>query len=125
MRLSRLWMAGWRTLMKTRKTFLDSTEIIVRIRGTIDLIAKQLDLIIAPQAKTEKFLSVSTPIEVKGPLDDFKTNATAGGLAMTMVRWYYGLIYVPWKWLTGQRFPADGIETCFNAFDLETVEPAR
>jgi uncharacterized protein involved in outer membrane biogenesis len=112
-------------VMKTHKTFLDSTEIIVHIRGTIDLIAKQLDLIIAPQAKTEKFLSVSTPIEVKGPLDDFKTSATAGGLAMTMVRWYYGLIYVPWKWLTGQRFPADGIETCFNAFDLETVEPAR
>ena len=112
-------------VMKSHKTFLDSTEIIVHIRGTIDLIAKQLDLIVAPQAKMEKFLSVSTPIEVNGPFDDFNTSVTAGGLAMTMVRWYYGLIYVPWKWLTGERFPADGIETCFKAFDLETVEPAR
>jgi hypothetical protein len=32
-----------------------------------------------------------------------------------MLRWYYNLIYVPFKWLTGERFPAHGIETCFNA----------
>ena len=105
-------------VMKTSETFLDSTDIIVRVRGTIDLIARQLDLLIAPQAKLEKFLSISSPIRVRGPFNDFNTGATAGGLAMTMVRWYYGLIYVPWKWLTGDRFPADGIETCLNAVDL-------
>jgi uncharacterized protein involved in outer membrane biogenesis len=112
-------------VMKTKKSFLDSTEIIVRIRGTIDLIARQLDLLAAPQAKLEKFLSVSTPIAVKGPFDNIKARTTVGGLAMTMVRWYYGLIYVPWKWLTGESFPADGIETCLNAFDLEVVEATR
>jgi hypothetical protein len=36
-----------------------------------------------------------------------------------MFRWYYGLIYVPWKWLTGERFPADGIATCYKAMDWE------
>ena len=25
------------------------------------------------------------------------------------------LFYVPYKWLTGGRFPADGTATCFNA----------
>jgi hypothetical protein len=26
---------------------------------------------------------------------------------MTMIRWYYGLIYMPWKWLTGEQFPSE------------------
>jgi len=42
-----------------------------------------------------------------------------GGFVTTMLRWYYGLIYVPWKWLTGERFPADGMATCFNAMDWD------
>ena len=29
------------------------------------------------------------------------------------------LIYVPFKWLTGERFPSDGLPTCFKAMDWE------
>jgi hypothetical protein len=104
-------------VLKSKNSFLDSTDIIVRVRGEIDLDAQQLDLLAVPQAKTERFLSVSTPIEVKGPYDSFTVAAAPGGFLMTMVRWYYGLIYVPWKWVTGERFPADGIETCYKAMD--------
>jgi uncharacterized protein involved in outer membrane biogenesis len=112
-------------VMTSKETFLDSTEIIVRARGEIDLANRQLDLLAAPQAKMEKFLSVSTPIEVTGPFDDFSVGVAKGGFVMTMIRWYYGLIYVPWKWLTGERFPADGIETCFRAMDWEIPTEAR
>ena len=42
-----------------------------------------------------------------------------GGFLGTLFRWYMSLIYVPFKWLTGERFPADGLETCFNELDLE------
>ena len=42
-----------------------------------------------------------------------------GSLVATLARWYYGVIYVPWKWLTGERFPADGIVTCYNALEWE------
>jgi uncharacterized protein involved in outer membrane biogenesis len=106
-------------VMKSKNTFLDSTEIIVRARGDIDLVNRQLDLMVAPQAKLEKFLSVSTPIAVTGPFDDFKAGVAPGGFLVTMFRWYYGLIYVPWKWLTGERFPADGIATCYRAMEWE------
>jgi len=109
-------------VMTSRETFLDSTEIIVRARGDIDLSNRQLDMLAVPQAKTEKFLSISTPIQVKGSFDDYSVGVASGGFVMTMLRWYYGLIYVPWKWLTGERFPADGIATCFNAMDWELPE---
>jgi hypothetical protein len=112
-------------VMTSKETFLDSTEIIVRARGEIDLANRQLDLLTVPQAKMEKFLSVSTPIEVTGPFDDFKVGVATGGFIKTLIRWYYGLIYVPWKWLTGERFPADGIATCYKAMDWELPTEAR
>ncbi|MCX2980248.1 AsmA family protein [Halieaceae bacterium IMCC14734] len=112
-------------LVTSKNSFLDSTDIIVRVRGDVDLGREELDLLAVPQAKTERFLSVSAPIEVKGGFDDFTVALAPGSFFMTMTRWYYGLIYVPWKWLTGDRFPEDGIETCFNAIDWELPETMK
>ena len=106
-------------IMTSTNTFLDSTDVIVRARGTIDLGQRQLDLLVVPQAKSEKFFSASAPLQVTGPLDDFIVEVAPGELLVTLVRWYYSLIYVPWKWVSGERFPADGIVTCYKAFDLE------
>jgi uncharacterized protein involved in outer membrane biogenesis len=111
-------------VMQNKELLLDSTDVIVRGRGSIDLGRQELDLLFAPQAKLEKFLSVSTPIAVTGPFNDFQVGVATGGFVATMLRWYYGLIYVPWKWLTGERFPADGLETCFNAMDWELTDEA-
>ncbi len=98
---------------------LDTTDVIVRGRGEIDIAGQSLDIIVSPQAKREKFLSMSTPVAITGPLNDFRVGVTRVGLAATLFRWYMGLIYVPFKWLTGERFPADGLTTCFNATDWE------
>ena len=106
-------------VMKSKNTFLDTTDIIIRARGDIDLAKRQLDLLIAPQAKREKFLSISTPIAVTGPFNDYQVGVAPGGFLTTMFRWYYGLIYVPWKWLTGERYPPDGISTCYSAMDWD------
>jgi len=106
--------------MNAKSAFLDSTEVIVRAKGEIDLASRQLDLLVAPQAKTEKFLSVSTPLAVTGPFDDFQVGIGPGGFVTTVFRWYYGLIYVPWKWITGERFPPDGIATCYKAMGWES-----
>ena len=112
-------------VMNSKSTFLDSTEVIIRARGNIDLANRELDLLIAPQSKREKFLSVSTPIAVTGPFSDFSVGVAPGGFLTTMFRWYYGLIYVPWKWLTGERFPPGGIATCYKAMDWELPENAE
>ena len=106
-------------IMNSKEILLDSTDIIVRARGNIDLVNRELDLFIAPQSKREKFLSVSAPLEVEGPFEDFDVDLAPGGVLMTIVRWYYNLIYVPWKWITGERFPDDGIATCFGVVGRE------
>lgn len=106
-------------IMASKNTFLDSTDVIVRARGDIDLVNRKLDLWAAPQAKREKFLSVQTPIVVTGPFENPDINSAPGGFIFTMLRWYYNLIYVPFKWLTGERFPTHGVDTCFNAMGWE------
>jgi len=109
-------------VMNSKSTFLDSTEVIIRARGDIDLANRELDLLIAPQSKREKFLSVSTPIAVTGPFSDFSVGVAPGGFLTTMFRWYYGLIYVPWKWLTGERFPPDEKPRLSNnIFDIDNI----
>ena len=42
-------------VLKSKKILLDSTDVIVRGRGSIDIDAQELDLSFAPQAKLEKF----------------------------------------------------------------------
>ncbi len=59
------------------------------------------------------------PVMVTGPFDDFQIGVEPGGLFATVMKWWMNLIYVPYKWLTGERFPADGTSTCFNAMDWE------
>jgi hypothetical protein len=76
-------------------------------------------MIVAPQAKREKFFSISTPVAITGTWDDFRVGVAKGGFTTTLFRWYLAIIYVPFKWLSGERFPADGLATCFNATDWE------
>jgi len=106
-------------VMETGTMLLDSTDTIIRGRGKIDLKEDQLELLVAPQAKREKFLSMSTPVMVTGPFDDFEIGIKPGGLFGMAMKWWMSLIYVPFKWLTGDPFPADGASTCFKAMDWD------
>ena len=112
-------------LMKSRTTLLDTTDTVIRGRGTIDLKNEQLDLRVWPQAKREKFFSVSTPVSMTGPFDDFQIGVETAGFIGTAIKWYTALIYVPFKWLTGERFEADGTSTCFDAMDWELTPELR
>ena len=76
-------------------------------------------MLVWPQAKREKFLSVSTPVKVTGTFDDYQIGVEPAGFIGTMIKLYTGLIYVPYKWLTGKRFPPDGTATCFDTMDWE------
>jgi uncharacterized protein involved in outer membrane biogenesis len=106
-------------VMKSKLVMLDSTDVIVRVKGEIDIPNRTIDIVAAPQAKLEKLFSMSAPIVATGPWDDMQIGLGGGGFVGTLFRWYMTLIYVPYKWITGERFPADGLTTCFGATDWE------
>ena len=91
--------------MKSKKVLLDSTDVIVRGKGEIDIGNRTIKMVAAPQAKREKLLSMSTPIAVTGPWNDLQIGVGGAGFVGTLFRWYMTLIYVPYKWITGERFP--------------------
>ena len=62
---------------------------------------------------------MSTPIAVTGPWNDLQIGVGGAGFIGTLFRWYMTLIYVPYKWITGERFPPDGLATCYGATDWE------
>ena len=102
-------------VLKSSNTFLDSTDVVVRGRGEINAGDRTIDMLFAPQAKRERFFSVKAPFEVKGPWNDVSVGLAPGSFASVVFRWSLSLFYVPFKWLTGERFPKDGRVTCFNA----------
>lgn len=106
-------------VMRSRYVMLDTTDAIIRGRGRIDLTEKSIDTIVAPQAQREKFLSVFTPVTITGPWSDMQIGVEPIRLVATLFRLYLGLIYVPYKWLTGERFPKHGLTTCFDATDWD------
>ena len=70
---------------------------IIRGRGKIDMAQEELELLVAPQAKREKFLSMSTPVMVTGPFDNFQIGIEPGGIFATAMKWWMSLIYVPFQ----------------------------
>jgi len=110
-------------IMKTSSLLLDSTDIIIRGRGEINIPDRTLDIVTVPQAKREKFLSMSTPVRISGPWGDFNVGVEGAGFIGVMFRWWMALIYVPYKWLTGENFPADGLETCYKAMGWDPADP--
>ena len=106
-------------LMKAKTALMDTTTTVIRARGTLDFATDTVNLLVTPQAKREKLFSASTPVRVNGPIADLSIGVEPIGFFGTLVKWYTFYIYVPFKWLTGERFPEDGTATCYDKMDWE------
>ena len=83
--------------LNQRQLVLDTSK--VRVTGTtaIDLANETLHMRLQPQAKTAQFLSLATPLEVKGGLDKFTIGPNAGDVIETIVRFATSVVWVPIK----------------------------
>jgi len=86
----------------------------MRVTGTtaIDLAKQRLHLRLQPQAKTAQFLSLATPVEVKGSLSDYAIGPTAGDVLETVVRLATSVVWVPIKRWFSSKLPEDGSDVC-------------
>ncbi|WP_332877596.1 AsmA family protein [Massilia sp. S19_KUP03_FR1] len=77
-------------LMNARRFVIDTEEALVDVDGTINLATEELDLILRPQTKGVRVLSLRAPLYVKGPFSkpkvsvDMKTLAMKGGAAVLL-----------------------------------------
>ena len=94
----------------------------IRGQGEIDLAEMTIDLRLKPRPKTRGFLSLATPVRIKGPLTDPSLTVKKGGLAVTGLRLYYAL-WTFWLELLRKLLPADGSDICIDPPRRDLILP--
>ncbi len=86
----------------------------MRVTGTtaIDFGSEKLHMRLQPQAKAAQFLSLATPIEVRGSFTDYHIGPNPGDVVETAIRLATSIVWVPIKRLFSEKVPADGADVC-------------
>lgn len=102
-------------VMRERELLLDTTNMSVSGRATIDFRARTIDALLRPKAKKPRFLSLATPVRVKGSFEDFGVGVTARSLLETTVRVVTSPVHVPLRRILGRLTPATNVDDCLEA----------
>lgn len=94
---------------------LDTSRMRVIGKGFADFVDEKIMLRMQPQAKKPQFLSLATPVDVKGSFDDFHIGVGAFEIVGTIGRLATSIVWVPIQKLFGKDLPADGLDVCSGA----------
>lgn len=98
--------------LNQRQLVIDTRQMRVTGNTLIDFSTEKLHLRLQPQAKTAQFLSLATPIEVRGSFSKFDVGARPGDIVETVVRLATSIVWVPIQKLFSEKVPADGSDVC-------------
>ncbi len=89
----------------------------MRVTGTtaVDFGSERVHMRLQPQAKAAQFLSLATPIEVRGSFTDYDIGPNPGDVIETAVRLATSIVWVPIKRLFSEKVPADGRDVCVTS----------
>ena len=97
---------------RDRTIVLDTTRMRVTGKGSADFHDEKMNLRLKPVAKVPQFLSLATPIEVKGTFGDFSIGVSAGDVLGTIGRFASSIFWAPIQKLVAKEIPADGRDVC-------------
>lgn len=105
--------------------YLDTSNMRIAGKLDIDFNTRELEIKLAPKAKSPEFFSMAIPIQVKGSLDDF--GLKIGVLRMTgqVVSFITSPIHVPIRRVFTEDSPQDGVEACTHAWTVTEPEKAE
>ena len=103
-------------VLEEEAIYLDTSNMRIAGKMDIDFNTGDLEIKLAPKAKSPEFFSVAIPIQVKGSLDDF--GLKIGILRMTgqVVSFITSPIHVPVRRVFTEDSPEDGVEACTYAW---------
>ncbi len=99
-------------VMVDKGIVLDTSRIRVTAKGTADFKRETFALRARPQSKTAQFLSLATPVAVRGSFNDFDVDVSPGDVVETIARLATSIVWVPLQKLAGKRLPGDGADVC-------------
>ena len=98
----------------------DSSKIGVGGSAKIDLKQQNVKLKLIPKQKRPQFISLATPIEVRGKFSDFGVRLAPGDLVGTAIRILTAYIVVPVQWIILNKLPEDGSDVCQDAISNQS-----
>jgi uncharacterized protein involved in outer membrane biogenesis len=103
-------------IMDEKVLLIDTTEMVVRGDARVDFVEERIRARLTPAPKKGEFLSLQTRVEVKGSFDDFGIGVPPEELVATVLRFVTSIVVAPVQRLFGKPPPADGEETCWEAW---------
>jgi uncharacterized protein involved in outer membrane biogenesis len=86
-------------IMKEKSIVIDMSKMRVRGSAHIDFKQQTIRLKLTPKPKRPQFMSLATPIEVRGKFLDFGVRLAPGDLIGTAIRVVTAYIVVPVQWI--------------------------
>ncbi|MGD2000887.1 MAG: AsmA-like C-terminal region-containing protein, partial [Desulfobacterales bacterium] len=102
-------------IMTEKSIVIDTSRIRVRGSAHVDFKQQTVHLKLTPTPKRPQFISLATPIEVRGKFSDFVVGLAPGGLVGTTIRLLTAHIVVPIQWIILNKLPEDGRDVCREA----------
>ena len=99
-------------VMKSEIILLDTTRVVVKGKGTVDLVSEQLDIYLKPKPKKAAFFSLANPVRLEGGFDNYETKVAGGVMRLI------NIILVPLKRIFTKPPPPDDREACRKALEL-------
>ena len=98
-----------------KQLVIDTSQMRVTGNTAINFANEKIQMRLQPQAKSAQFLSLATPIEVRGDFKKFSVGPNAGDVMETVIRLATSVVWVPLKKLFADKVPADDSDVCMLA----------
>ncbi|MEO0317467.1 MAG: hypothetical protein RL404_1144, partial [Pseudomonadota bacterium] len=98
--------------LEQKQLVIDTSRMRVTGTTAIDFGSETVQMRLQPQAKAAQFLSLATPIEVRGNFTDYHIGPKPGDVIETAIRLATSIVWVPIKRLFSEKVPADGRDVC-------------
>lgn len=110
------------SLMQPETFVLDTSNMRVSGKGTVDVKNRKIDFTLTPTPKSAQFLSLSTPVAVSGSLQNPDIGVSTAGVIGTILRQPLSIISVPFQWLFTDNLERDGATVCSAAMQSVTTD---
>ncbi len=103
-------------VMRSRALYIDTSRLVINGSGTVNLLDKQIDIVVQPKAKQAQILTNEVPMQITGTWNNYKVQPEGGivkgGILGSIVRVPKNIITFPYRAVTDIIIPENSQIKC-------------
>ncbi len=112
-------------VLKEKAIYLDASNTCIAGKMDINFKTRELEIKLAPKAKSPELFGVAIPIQFKGTLDDFGLKIGVLRMAGEVISFITSPIHVPVRHIFTEDSSEDGVEACTYAWTVTDAETTK